>query len=108
MHGHQKAPVLLAGHLLPGKLVQHPVAHAGRQPKQHLLPFLRVLLLLVQGLCLIRWYVEYRRYPRILLPLSLLLTFTLPIASQLVVVLGAYEMVFDLRKIRKPDAKKPE
>lgn len=66
------------------------------------------MLLLVQGLCLIRWYVEYRRYPRILLPLSLLLTFTLPIASQLVVVLGAYEMVFDLRKIRKPDAKKPE
>ena len=47
-------------------------------------------------------------YPRILLPLSLLLTFTLPIASQLVVVLGAYEMVFDLRKIRKPGANKPE
>ena len=66
------------------------------------------MLLLVQGLSLIRWYVEYRHYPRILLPLSLLLTFTLPIASQLVVVLGAYEMVFDLRKIRKPGAKKPE
>ena len=60
------------------------------------------MLLLVQGLCLIRWYVEYRHYPRILIPLSLILTFTLPIASQLIVVLGAYEMVFDLRKIRKP------
>ncbi len=60
------------------------------------------MLLLVQGLCLIRWYVEYKHYPRILIPLSLILTFTIPIASQLIVVLGAYEMVFDLRKIRKP------
>ena len=59
------------------------------------------MLLLLQGLCLIRWFVEYRHYPRFLLPLALVLTFTMPVVSQFVVVLGAYDMVFDIRKIRR-------
>lgn len=59
------------------------------------------MLLLLQGLCLVRWYVEEKHYPRALMPLALLLTFTMPLASQFVVVMGAYEMVFDVRKIRR-------
>ena len=59
------------------------------------------MFLLLQGLCLIRWFVEYRHYPRFLLPLALVLTFTMPVVSQFVVVLGAYDMVFDIRKIRR-------
>ena len=58
------------------------------------------MVLLLQGLCVVRWYVEYRQYPRFLIPLSLLLTFTIPIASQFIVVIGAYDMVCDLRKLR--------
>jgi len=58
------------------------------------------MLLLLQGLCVVRWYVEYKQYPRILMPLSLALTFTIPIASQFIVVIGAYDMVGDLRKLR--------
>lgn len=62
------------------------------------------MLLLLQGLCVVRWYVEFKQYPRFLMPLALMLTFTIPIASQFIVVIGAYDMVVDLRKLRK---KKP-
>lgn len=58
------------------------------------------MMLLLQGLCVVRWYVEYRGGPKFLLPLALMLTFTMPIASQALVVTGAYEMVVDFRKIR--------
>ncbi len=79
------------------------------QKNQDLLPYragytvfmLGSMLLLLQGLCLIRWYVEEKNAPRIIMPLALLLTFTMPLASQLVVVMGAYEMLFDVRKIRR-------
>ena len=46
------------------------------------------MFLLLQGLCLIRWFVEYRHYPRFLLPLALVLTFTMPCGLQFVVVLA--------------------
>ena len=79
------------------------------QKNQDLLPYragytvfmLGSMLLLLQGLCLIRWYVEEKNAPRVIMPLALLLTFTMPLASQLVVVMGAYEMLFDVRKIRR-------
>ena len=58
------------------------------------------MMLLLQGLCVVRWYVEYRQGPKFLLPLALMLTFTIPIASQFLVAVGAYEMVMDLRKVR--------
>jgi uncharacterized protein YybS (DUF2232 family) len=64
--------------------------------------YLGFFLLQIQGLSVVLWYVRYRGKPRFLFPLSVLLGFIMPLAAQFLSVLGAYEMVADLRHIRRP------
>lgn len=58
------------------------------------------MMLLVQGLSVVKWYVIYRHKPRFWLMAAVLLSFFVPIAAQFIVVLGAFDMVGDTRKLR--------
>jgi uncharacterized protein YybS (DUF2232 family) len=59
------------------------------------------VMLMLQGLSMVLWYVRYRGVPRFLFPLSVFLSFFVPIAAQFLVVMGAFEMVLDPRHVRK-------
>jgi uncharacterized protein YybS (DUF2232 family) len=53
-----------------------------------------------QGIVLIYWYVEKRNKPRWWANLALLFLFALPLFAQIIVYVGAFDMIFDFRKIR--------
>lgn len=57
--------------------------------------------LVFQGIVLIYWYVESKGKPRWWANLATTLLFLIPIFSQIIVYVGAFDMVFDFRKIRK-------
>ena len=59
------------------------------------------MLLLLQGLSVVLWYVQVRGKPRFWFPLAVLTSFVIPLVSQFLVVMGAIEMVTDQRKLRK-------
>lgn len=59
------------------------------------------MLLLLQGLSVVLWYVQVRGKPRFWFPLAVLTSFVIPLVSQFLVVMGAIEMVTDQRKRRK-------
>ncbi len=58
------------------------------------------LVLVLQTLSLIYWYVESKKKPRWWADLSVTLLFLIPLFSQFAVYLGAFDMVFDYRNIR--------
>ena len=56
--------------------------------------------LVFQGIVLIYWYVETKKKPRWWANIGTALMFMIPIFSQIIVYVGAFDMVFDFRKIR--------
>lgn len=56
--------------------------------------------LVFQGIVLVYWFVESRKKPRWWANLATALIFVLPLFSQVIVYVGAFDMVFDFRKIR--------
>ena len=58
------------------------------------------MLLLVQGLSVVKWYVIYRNKPRFWLPAAVILSFFIPLAAQLLIVMGAFDMVVNTRRLR--------
>lgn len=58
------------------------------------------LVLVLQALSLIYWYVEIKKKPRWWADIGVALLFFIPLFSQFAVYLGAFDMVFDYRNIR--------
>lgn len=58
-------------------------------------------VLVLQGIVLLYWFVETKGKPRWWANLATLLLFAIPLFSQIMVYVGAFDMVFDFRKIRK-------
>ncbi len=56
--------------------------------------------LVLQGICLIYWFVEYKKKPAWWAHLATGLMFFVPLFSQILVYVGAFDCVFDYRKIR--------
>ena len=56
--------------------------------------------LVFQGIVLIYWYVETKKKPRWWANIGTALMFMIPLFSQIIVYVGAFDMVFDFRKIR--------
>ncbi len=56
------------------------------------------VVLLVQALAVIRWYVASRNKAKAWFFCSIFLIFTNPLVSQLAIILGAYDLVFDFKK----------
>lgn len=57
-------------------------------------------LLVFQGVVLIYWFVDKKQKPRWWANLATILLFTIPIFSQIIVYVGAFDIIFDYRKIR--------
>lgn len=57
-------------------------------------------VLVLQGIVLLYWFVEKKRKPRWWANLALVLLFMIPLFSQIMVYVGAFDIVFDFRKIR--------
>ena len=62
--------------------------------------------LVFQGIVLVYWFVESRKKPRWWANLALLLMFAVPLFAQIMVYVGAFDMVFDYRKIRSQRLRK--
>lgn len=58
-------------------------------------------VLVLQGIVLLYWFVESKGKPRWWANLATALLFIIPLFSQIIVYVGAFDMVFDFRKIRK-------
>lgn len=58
-------------------------------------------LLVLQAICLIYWYVKEKNKPKWWAGVLTTLIFFVPILSQIMVYIGAFDMVADFRKIRK-------
>ncbi|MDO4921004.1 MAG: YybS family protein [Phascolarctobacterium sp.] len=58
-------------------------------------------VLVLQGVVLLYWFVESKGKPRWWANLATALLFVIPLFSQIIVYVGAFDMVFDFRKIRK-------
>lgn len=58
-------------------------------------------VLVLQGIVLLYWFVEAKGKPRWWANLATALLFVIPLFSQIIVYVGAFDMVFDFRKIRK-------
>ncbi|WP_293728459.1 YybS family protein [uncultured Phascolarctobacterium sp.] len=58
-------------------------------------------VLVLQGIVLLYWLVEAKGKPRWWANLATALLFVIPLFSQIIVYVGAFDMVFDFRKIRK-------
>ncbi|MBQ7021304.1 MAG: YybS family protein [Phascolarctobacterium sp.] len=57
-------------------------------------------LLVLQGICLIYWFVENKKKPAWWAHMATGLMFFIPLFSQIIVYVGAFDIVFDYRKIR--------
>lgn len=57
-------------------------------------------LLVFQGIILIYWFVDKKQKPRWWANLATMLLFMIPFFSQIIVYVGAFDIVFDYRKIR--------
>lgn len=57
-------------------------------------------VLVFQGIVLLYWFVDTRKKPRWWANIGMMLLFTIPIFSQIMVYVGAFDLVFDFRKIR--------
>ncbi len=57
-------------------------------------------VLVFQGIVLVYWYTEHSHKPRWWANIGVLLMFFVPIFSQILVYVGAFDVVFDFRKIR--------
>lgn len=57
-------------------------------------------VLVFQGIVLLYWFVDTRKKPRWWANIGMLLLFAIPIFSQIMVYVGAFDLVFDFRKIR--------
>lgn len=58
------------------------------------------LVLVLQALSLIYWYVEFKKKPRWWADIACALLFFIPFFSQFAVYMGAFDMIFDYRNIR--------
>lgn len=58
-------------------------------------------LLVLQAICLVYWYVQTKNKPKWWAGVFTTLIFIVPILSQIMVYVGAFDMVADFRKIRK-------
>ncbi|MCQ2373004.1 MAG: YybS family protein [Phascolarctobacterium sp.] len=58
-------------------------------------------LLVLQAICLIYWYVKEKNKPKWWANVFTALIFVVPILSQIMVYVGAFDMIADYRKIRK-------
>ncbi|WP_299449015.1 YybS family protein [uncultured Phascolarctobacterium sp.] len=56
--------------------------------------------LVFQGIVLLYWFVDVKKKPRWWANIGTLVLFTIPIFSQIMVYVGAFDLVFDFRKIR--------
>ena len=56
--------------------------------------------LVLQGICLIYWFVEHKKKPAWWAHTTTTLMFFIPLFSQMIVYVGAFDIVFDYRKIR--------
>lgn len=57
-------------------------------------------ILVLQGIVLLYWFVDAKKKPRWWANVGLILMFAVPIFSQIMVYVGAFDIVFDFRKIR--------
>lgn len=57
--------------------------------------------LVLQAVCILYWYVDSKNKPKWWAGVGTTLVFTVPIISQIMVYVGAMDMVVDFRKIRK-------
>jgi uncharacterized protein YybS (DUF2232 family) len=57
-------------------------------------------LLVLQGICIIYWFVENKKKPSWWAHMATTLMFFVPLFSQIIVWVGAFDIVFDYRKIR--------
>ena len=57
-------------------------------------------LLVLQGICIIYWFVEHKKKPSWWAHMATTLMFFVPLFSQIIVWVGAFDIVFDYRKIR--------
>ena len=57
-------------------------------------------LFVFQGIVLLYWFIDKHRKPRWWANVGLVLMFAIPIFSQIMVYVGAFDVVFDFRKIR--------
>lgn len=57
-------------------------------------------LFVFQGIVLLYWFIDKHRKPRWWANVGLVLMFAVPIFSQIMVYVGAFDVVFDFRKIR--------
>ena len=57
-------------------------------------------LFVFQGIVLLHWFIDKHRKPRWWANVGLVLMFAIPIFSQIMVYVGAFDVVFDFRKIR--------
>ncbi len=57
-------------------------------------------VLVFQGIVLLYWFVDTRKKPRWWANIGMLLLFAIPVFSQIMVYVGAFDLVFDFRKIR--------
>lgn len=57
-------------------------------------------VLVLQGICLIYWFVEKKNKPMWWAHLATGLLFFVPLFSQIIVYVGAFDIIFDYRKIR--------
>ena len=57
-------------------------------------------LLVLQGICIIYWFVENKKKPSWWAHMATTLMFFIPLFSQMIVYVGAFDIIFDYRKIR--------
>lgn len=63
-----------------------------------------MLALVFQGLFFVTYFIDKKGYPKFLRTIIIFLALANSIFVQMLVFIGAFDMVFDLRKIRKPKA----
>jgi uncharacterized protein YybS (DUF2232 family) len=66
------------------------------------------ILLLIQAFAVIYWFIKMRGYPRILLYVAGFLVCIMPMFSLILTYVGAYDLLFNFRKIPKNKAAKTE
>ncbi len=57
-------------------------------------------IMVLQGIALLYWFVEKKQKPKWMAHVGLSLMFIIPIFSQIMVYVGAFDIIFDFRKIR--------
>ncbi len=58
------------------------------------------LVLMLQGMAVIRWYISHKNKPSWWFNVAIFIIFMVSIVGQMVVLLGAYDMLFDFRKLK--------